>query len=105
MCSSDLCRGDNSVGGRLPGDMHTSGSVEERRPDRVRYTDRQQVFVGNLPPTISESELKAVFKGKSSCHRFAVGVEVLLLVSKFCCWCRRRSYKFDCLCDSLRQCY
>ena len=35
---------------------------EERRPEKVKYPDSQQVFVGNLPNLISDFELRDFFR-------------------------------------------
>jgi len=39
-----------------------------RKYDRTKYPDSQQVFVGNLPSSIVESELTEFFNGKQLIH-------------------------------------
>lgn len=49
-----------------PEDHGSGGDDRRHREERIQHPDSQQVFVGNLPPNISEFELRDFFKSMLS---------------------------------------
>ena len=57
--------------GPVGGNAQSSGGQFSGNRDQmpIRYPDNQQIFVGNLPYDIMESDLRDHFSGNFSCYR------------------------------------
>lgn len=56
--------GDTAAAVGKPSRVDDSSALGERRPEKIKYPDSQQVFVGNLPTHISDFELRDFFRSK-----------------------------------------